>query len=168
LAEVVRNFLDASLQQRPEARAFLSRSVEQSASDTRLNLQFKAAAPVPPTQRQMAEYLRQHGVDASIAMLRAFPDVAQSKLVGGIMTLLGDDDVKTALASLRLAEKTYPQNAGIQVMLGNVLARTGDNSGAEQAYRRALVLLPDDNTVGGFRSYWNPQIEQGLKALGLR
>jgi pimeloyl-ACP methyl ester carboxylesterase len=168
LAEVVCNFLDASLQQRPEARAFLSRSVEQSASDTRLNLQFKAAAPVPPTQRQMAEYLRQHGADASIAMLGAFPDLAQSKLVGGIMTLLGDDDVKTALASLRLAEKTYPKNAGIQAMLGKALARTGDNSGAEQAYRKALVLLPDDNTVGGFRSYWNSQIEQGLKALGVR
>jgi predicted dienelactone hydrolase len=168
LAEVICNFLDASLQQRPEARAFLTRSVEQSASDNRLNLQFKDAAPVPPTQRQMAQYLRQHGADASIAMLRAFPDVAESKLVGGIITLLGDDDVKTALPSLLLAEKTYPKNAGIQVMLGQVLTRTGDNSGAEQAYRKALVLLPDDNTVGGFRPYWASQIEQGLKALGVR
>src|SRR5262249_39252655 len=140
LAEVIRNFLDASLQQKPEAKAFLLRSVERSASDDRLNLQFRAAAPVPPTQRQMAQYLRQHGADASTAMLRAFPDVAESRLVGGIITLLSDDDIKTALPSLLLAEKMYPKNAAIQVMLGTVLARTGDNSGAEQAYRKALVL----------------------------
>ena len=168
LADVICNFLDASLQQRPEARAFLSRSVEQSASDNRLSLQFKAAAPVPPTQRQMSQYLRQHGAEASIAMLRAFPDVAESRLVGGILALLSEDDDKTALPALRLAEKTYPKNAGIQVMLGKVLARTGDNSGAEQAYRKALVLLPEDNTVGGFGPYWKSRIEQGLKALGVR
>ena len=168
LSEVVFNFLDASLKHSPEARAFLSQSVERSASDSRLHLQFKAAAPVPPTQRQMAQYLRQHGADATIAMLRAFPDgLAQSKLVGGVIALLDDDDVKTALPSLLLAEKTYPKNAGIQTMLGEVLARTGDKAGAEQAYRRALVLLPDDGTVGAFRPIWKSQIERGLKELGV-
>lgn len=168
LAEVIVNFLDASLKRRPEARAFLSQSVERSASDSRLNLQFKAGAPVPPTQRQMAQYLRQHGADASIAMLRAFPDVAESKMVGGIITLLSDDDIDTALPSLLLAEKTYPKNAGIQVMLGQVLARTGDKTGAERAYRKALVLLPDDNTVGGLRPWWKSRIERGLKELGVQ
>lgn len=168
LSEVIFNFLDASLKQRPEARAFLSQSVERSASDSRLQLQFKAAAPVPPTQRQMAQSLRQHGADATIAMLRAFPDdLVQSKLVGGIITLLSDDDVKTALASLLVAERTYPKNAGIQTMLGQVLARTGDKSGAEQAYRKALVLLPDDGTAGAFGPMWKSQIERGLKELGV-
>lgn len=166
LAEVICNFLDASLKQRPEARAFLSQRVEHSASDSRLHVQFKAAAPVPPTQRQMAQYLRRHGADASIAMLRAFPDVAESKLLGGIIALLDDDDTDTALPSLLLAEKTYPKNAGIETTLGEVLARTGDKAGAEQAYRKALVLLPDDDS--GFpRSYWQAQIERGLKELGV-
>ena len=167
LAEVIFNFLDASLKQRPEARAFLSQTVERSASDSRLNLQFKAAAPVPPTQRQMAQYLRRYGAEQAIVMLRAFPNVAESKMVGGIITLLSDDDFKTALPSLLLAEKTYPANAGIQAMLGRVLARTGDKAGAEQAYRKALVLLPDDHTVGGLRPYWESQIKRGLKELGV-
>jgi pimeloyl-ACP methyl ester carboxylesterase len=168
LAEMILNFLDASLRQRPEARAFLSQTVERSASAGRLHLQFRGAAPVPPTQRQMAQYLRQHGAAASIAMLRAFPDVAESKLVGGLITLLSDDDVKTALPTLKLAEATYPKNAGIQTMLGQVLARTGDKTGAEQAYRKALVLLPDDDTVGGLRPYWKSRIERGLKELGVQ
>src|SRR4029077_7077841 len=36
LAEVIFNFLDASLKQRPEARAFLSQSVDSGPSDSRL------------------------------------------------------------------------------------------------------------------------------------
>jgi pimeloyl-ACP methyl ester carboxylesterase len=168
LAEVICNFLDASLKQRPEARAFLAQSVERSASDGRLTLQFKAATPVPPTQRQMAVYLQQYGAEKAIAMLRAFPNLADSKMVGGIITLLGDDDIKTALPSLLLAEKTYPTNARIQALLGEVLARTGDKAGAEKAYRKAFVLLPDDDTVGGGRSYWKSRIERGLKELGVQ
>jgi predicted dienelactone hydrolase len=168
LSEVILNFLDASLKQRPEARGFLSQSVERSASDSRLNLQFKAATPVPPTQRQMAVYLRQYGAEKAIAMLRAFPNLADSKMVGGIMTLLSDDDIKTALPSLLLAEKTYPKNARIQALLGEVLAGTGDKTGAEKAYRKALVLLPDDDAVGGGRSYWKSRIERGLKELGVQ
>ena len=167
LAEVICNFLDASLKQRPEARGFLSQTVERSASDSRLNLQFKAAAPVPPTQRQMAQYLRRYGAENAIAMLRAFPTLAESRMVGGIITLLSDDDIKTALPSLLLAEKTYPKNAGIQTMLGEALARTGDKAGAEQAYRKARVLLPEDHTVGGLRPYWENKIEHGLKELGV-
>src|SRR4029453_12192558 len=110
LSEVIFNFLDASLKQRPEARAFLSQSAERSASDSRLNLQFKAATPVPPTQRQMAVYLQQYGAEKAIAILRAFPNLAESKMVGGIITLLSDDDIKTALPSLLVAEKIYPKN----------------------------------------------------------
>ena len=166
LAEVILNFLDASLKRRPEARAFLSQTAERSASDSRLKLQIKAAAPVPPTQRQMAQYLRRYGAEKAIDMLRAFPTLTESRLVGGIITLLGDGDVETALPSLLVAEKMYPKNAGIETMLGEALARTGDKAGAEQAYRKASVLLPDDATVGGLRAYWKNKIERGLKALG--
>ena len=168
LSEVILNFLDANLRQRPEAVAFLSQSVERSASDNRLHLQFKAATRAPPTQRQMALYLRQYGAEHTMAMLRAFPSAAEPKMVGGIIALLSDNDIKTALPSLLFAEKTYPKNAGIQAMLGKVLARTGDKTGAEKAYRKALVLLPDDNTVGGLRPYWKSQIERGLKELGIQ
>ncbi|MEO8335740.1 MAG: hypothetical protein ABI664_12260 [bacterium] len=160
--------MDASLKQRPEAKALLSQRAERSASDSRLHLRFKAAARIPPTQRQMALYLRQYGAAKSIAMLRDFPNVASSKMVGGIITLLSDDDIETALPSLLLAEKAYPTNAGIQTMLGQVLARTGDKAGAEQAFRKALVLLPDDATVGGFLPYWKSRIERGLKELGVQ
>ncbi|MEO8624100.1 MAG: hypothetical protein ABI625_23675 [bacterium] len=167
MADVIVNFLDASLKQRPEARAFLAQSVERSASDSRLHLQFKPGR-FPPTQRQMAQYLRQHGAEQTLVMLRDFPTLAQSKLVGGIITLLSDDDITTALSSLLVAGTAYPKNAGLQVMLGQVLARTGDKVGAERAYRKALVLLPDDDTVGGFRPVWQSRIERGLKELGLQ
>ena len=168
LAEVIFNFLDASLKQRPEARAFLSQSVDHSTSDSRLQLQFKTAAPVPPTQRQMALYLRQYGAEKAMAMLRAFPNLAESKMVFGIVALLDDDDFKTALPALLLAEKTYPKDAGIQALLGQTLAGTGDKPDAEKAYRKALVLLPDDDSVGVFRSHWKAQIERGLKELGVQ
>jgi hypothetical protein len=172
LSEVVLNFLEASLNQRPEARAFLSRSAGDSARDGRLRLQFKPAAPVPPTQRQMAEYLRQHGAEEARAMLRASPELAESKMVFGIVALLDDDDVATALRALPLVEKTYPKDAAVQALLGDTgrstskaLAVSGDSSGAEKAYRKALVLLPDDANVGVFRSYWKGRIERGLKQL---
>jgi pimeloyl-ACP methyl ester carboxylesterase len=162
LSEVIFNFLDASLRQRPEARAFLS----QRAADTRLHVQFKAAEPVPPTQRQMALYLKRYGPEKTVAMLRAFPKLAEAKLLGGLITLLNDEEINTALPTLQLADTLYPKNAGMQAMLGKVLARTGDKAGAERAYRKALVLLPDDQTVGGLRTYWKSQIERGLKELG--
>jgi len=168
LAEVIFNFLDISLKQRPEARTFLSQTANNGASDSRLQLQFKAAAPVPPTQRQMAQYLRQYGAEKAMAMLRAFPDIAESKMVFGVVALLDDDDLKTALPALLVAEKTYPKNAGMQALLGQTLAGTGDKTAAERAYRKALVLLPDDQTVGVFRSYWKAQIERGLKELGVQ
>ena len=68
----------------------------------------------------------------------------------GIVALLDDDDFKTALPALLLAEKTYPKDAGIQALLGKTLAGTGDKTGAEKAYRKALVLLPDDDGGGYF------------------
>ena len=86
-------------------------------------------------------------------------------MVGGIMALLDDDDVETALPALRLAEKTYPTHAAVYAMLGKVLARTGDRLAAANAFRRALELLPDDASVGGLRGYWQRQIERGLREL---
>ena len=100
-----------------------------------------------------------------MAMLRAFPNLAESKMVFGIVALLDDDDFKTALPALLLAEKTYPKDAGIQALLGKTLAGTGDKTGAEKAYRKALVLLPDDDSVGVFRSYWKAQINSSLPTL---
>ena len=116
----------------------------------------------------MALYLRQYGAEKAMVMLRAFPNLAESKMVFGIVALLDDDDFKTALPALLLAEKTYPKDAGIQALLGKTLAGTGDKTGAEKAYRKALILLPDDDSVGVFRSHWKAQIERGLKELGVQ
>jgi Flp pilus assembly protein TadD len=101
-------------------------------------------------------------------MLHSFPGLAESRMVFGIVTLLDDDDTKTALLALPLAEKTYPKDAAIQALFGQALAGSGDKAGAEKAYRKALLLLPDDSTVGVFRAYWKTQIERGLKALGVQ
>lgn len=168
LSEVIFNFLDASLKQRAGAREFLARNVDGKGPDSRVALQFRASAPIPPTQRQMAQYLRQHGPEKSMAMLRAFPDLAESRMVGGLIALLEDDDVKTALSSLMLAERRYPANAGMQAMLGQALARSGDKAGAEKAFRRARELFPDDTTMGVFGAYWKNVIDRGLRDLESR
>jgi pimeloyl-ACP methyl ester carboxylesterase len=168
MSEVISNFLDASLKQRPEARAFLARNVDGKGPDNRIALQFRAATPAPPTQRQMAQYFRQHGPEETMAMLRAFPDLAEGKTVAGLITLMGDDDLQTALPSLMLAQKSYPKNAGIHAMLGQALARTGDKAGAEKAFRRARELFPDDTTMGGFGPYWKNVIDRGLRELESR
>jgi pimeloyl-ACP methyl ester carboxylesterase len=163
MSEVICNFLDASLKQRAQAKALLLRSVEEKGSDNRMSLQFRAPAPRPPNQREMAKYLRQYGPEKAAALLRAFPG---ARMTGGIMALLDEDDVKTALPSLVVAEKIHPESAAIHAMLGKVLARTGDKTGAEKAYRRALVLLPNDTSVGALRPYWKNEIERGLRELG--
>lgn len=165
LSEVIVNFLDASLKQRSEATEFLVRTAEGKGPDNRISLQFRSPTRLPPTQRQMAQYLRQYGPEKAVAMLSAFSNAAGGRMVGGIMALLGDEDVKTALPCLMVAEKSYPTFAAIQVMLGNVLARTGDKAGAETAYRKAAALLPNDDSVGALRPYWNNQIERGLRDL---
>jgi pimeloyl-ACP methyl ester carboxylesterase len=168
LSEVIVNFLDASLKQRPEAKTFLARNAGDTVAGQRMHLQYRAAAPSLPTQRQVAEYIRQNGASQALVMLRRFPDAAESKMVFGVVSLLDDVDFATALPALRLAEKTYPRDAAIQALLGQTLAGTGDKTGAASAYRRALALLPDDASVGVFRSYWKSQIERGLKELGMQ
>ena len=167
LCELVGTFLDASLRQLPAARTLLADVATHSGPDSRLSLRFTPASPPPPTQRQMALLLQQRGAAATMELLRAFPAVAQSKMVGGLITLVSDGDLGTALPALRVAENAYPGNVGIQTLLGRVLLRTGDRSGAEAAFRKGLALMPTDSTMGGFRPYWESQIRRGLKELGV-
>jgi pimeloyl-ACP methyl ester carboxylesterase len=167
LCELVATFLDATLRGRAGADTLLADMATHSGPDSRLSLRFTPALSPPPTQRQMALLLQQRGAAYTIDLLRAFPAVAQSKMVGGLITLVSDGDFSTALPALRVAEHTYPGNAGIEALLGQVLLQTGDRRGAERAFRQGLALLATDSTMGAFRSYWEGQIQRGLKELGV-
>lgn len=167
LCEVVANFLDATLRQQAAARTYLANISAHNGPDARLSLRLIPATPPPPTQRQMALLLQQHGAAYTIELLRAFPAIAQGKMVGGLLTLVSDDDFATALPALRVAASTYPGNVGIQVLLGQVLLQTGDRSGAEQAFRKGLSMMETDSTMGVFRGMWERRIRRGLKELGV-
>jgi len=84
---------------------------------------------------------------------RAFPafrrqlSVAMSVAVVGSLCVVSPASAQTPL--LRGGLKAGPHAVGFRLEYKLVL--TGDTSGAEQAYRNARGLLPDDNTVGGFR-----------------
>src|SRR5262245_8358894 len=56
-------FFDAMLKQQAAAREGLQKSVRGDGLDDGFKLKFKPAAPAPPTVRQLAYHLRQHGVE---------------------------------------------------------------------------------------------------------
>src|SRR4029077_9983805 len=61
VCEHVLYFLGATLNRQAAARASLARSVRGEGLDEGFKLQFKPAAPLPPTARQLSQYVRQHG-----------------------------------------------------------------------------------------------------------
>jgi tetratricopeptide (TPR) repeat protein len=114
----------------------------------------------------LTQYVRQHGFEKAMELMRSFPDYADGNEIGLGMSLLREGDPKVALPLLIQAEKKDPKSAAIQALLGDARALTGDRKGALQALRKAAELLPDDKTVGGLREYWKYTIEKGLKDLG--
>jgi hypothetical protein len=159
-------FLDATLKQQTAAREALQRSVRGEGLDDGFKLRFRPAARVPPTTRQLAVYLQQHGVEKTVAFIRTVPDHPISKLVGAASVLIEDGDPKAALPALLLVAKDCPKTTIVQIKLGQALALIGDRQAALAAYRKAGELLPGDETVGNAREAWRYLIGKGLKELG--
>ena len=164
VCEHVLNFFDATLKQSAEARANLQSSVRGEGLDDGFKLERRPPAPLPPTIRQFAQYIRQHGAEKAAELMQAFPDAAKGRAVGAGMSLLQDGDADVALSHLTLAAKAYPEKAALQALLGQARALTGDGEGALAAFRKAAELLPSDESVGGLRNYWKRAIERGLEA----
>jgi hypothetical protein len=159
-------FFDATLKQQAAAREALQWSVRGEGLDDGFKLRFRPAAQVPPTTRQLAVYLQQHGVEKTVEFIQTVPDHPIDRLVGAASVLIEDGDPKAALPALMLVEKQRPKTTIVQIKLGQALTLIGDREAALAAYRKAEQLLPGDETVGNAREAWKYLIGKGLKELG--
>jgi tetratricopeptide (TPR) repeat protein len=161
-------FFDATLKQQAAAREALQRSARGEGLDDGFRLAFKPAAPAPPTLRQLADYLKQHGVEKTLELVRSIPDARPQAVAGAASTLVEDGDAPAALPALRWAAKEYPKYTVIQIRLGEALALTGDRAGALAAYRKAAELFPHDESINTELARQNNKylIDKGLKELG--
>jgi hypothetical protein len=163
-------FFDATLKQQAAAREALDKSVRGEGLDDAFRLTFKPAAPAPPTQAQIASYLREHGVEKTVAFIQSIPDQPKGRATGLVgsaaFVLLKDHDAKAALPALRYVTKEDPKDAHYQVWLGQALGLTGDREGALAAYRKAAELLPSSEMEANWRKHNQYLIDKGLKELG--
>jgi hypothetical protein len=159
-------FFDATLKQQAAASEALQKSVRGEGLDDGFRLTFKPAAPVPPTQAQLASYLKEHGVEKTVAFIQSIPNLPTERVGSAAFVLLKDHEAKAALPALRYVTKEYPKVVGYQVWLGQALGPTGDRAGALAAYRKAAELLPTDKTAGNWREHYKYLIAKGLKELG--
>jgi hypothetical protein len=159
-------FFDATLKQNADARESLEKSVRGEGLSDGFKLRFKPAAPAPPTQAQIASYLKEHGVEKTVAFIQSIPNQPTELVAAAAFVLLKDHDAKAALPALQYATKESPKVAGYQVWLGQALGLTGDRAGALAAYRKAAESLPGDESVGNSRENYKYLIDKGLKELG--
>jgi tetratricopeptide (TPR) repeat protein len=167
-------FFDATLKQQAAAREALQKSVRGEGLDDGFRLKFKPAAPVRPTNRQLADYLKKNGVEKTVKLIGPTANEPKSQLIdqpairlaAAADCLLKDGDATPALPALRFAIKEYPKMAVYQIWLGQALVLTGDRAGALAAYRKAAELLPSDEIAGNNREAYKYLINKGLKDLG--
>jgi hypothetical protein len=161
-------FFDATLKQQAAAREALQKSVRSEGLDEGFRLTFKPAAPAPPTVGQLAAYLKQHGVEKTLELVRSIPDARPQAVAGAGVSLVEDGDAPAALPALRWAAREYPKYTVIQIHLGEALAVLGDRAGALAAYRKAAQLFQHDETMNTELARQNNKylIDKGLKELG--
>jgi tetratricopeptide (TPR) repeat protein len=159
-------FLDATLKRQAAARQSLEKSVRGEGLDDGFKLRFEPAAPIRPTNGQIASYLKEHGLEKALELVRSSTNRPTARLAASASILIGDGDAAAALPALRFAIKEEPADASHQLWLGQALARTGDRAGALAAYRKAAELLPADKLVGDNREAYKYLIDRGLKDLG--
>jgi hypothetical protein len=166
LCEHVLAFLDTTLKQQAAARESLQRSVRGEGLDDGFQLRFKPPAPLPPTQRQLAQYVRRHGAEKTAELMRSFGDATGGFASPVADVLLKDGDAKVALSLLALVEKDCSREVWFPVRLGQARVLTGDREGARAAFRKAAELLSDLEKTEEPWPVWKYLIQQGLKELG--
>jgi Flp pilus assembly protein TadD len=131
-------------------------------------LTFQPAASVPPTSRQLAVFLKEYGVEKTLALA---PKTASrpnptDRLASAAACLLRDGEAAAALPALSYAVKQDPKSTILHIWLGQALALTGDRVSALTAYRKAAELHPGDQTMGNSGAAYKYMIDKGLKELG--
>jgi hypothetical protein len=161
-------FFDATLKQQAAAHEALQKSVRGEGLDDAFKLNFKPAAPAPPTVRQIAVYLKQHGVEKTLQMVRSIPGTRPNWVAGAANTLVEEGDATVAMPALRWAVKEYPKDTLYQIWLGQALVVTGDRPAAVAAYQKAAELFPHDETINNelARQNYKYMIDKGLRDLG--
>jgi dienelactone hydrolase len=161
-------FFDATLKEQAAAREALEKSARGEGLDDGFKLTFKPAALAPPTVGQLADSLKQHGLEKTLELVRSIPDARPNWVAGAASTLVEEGDTTAALPALRWAVKEYPTHTLYQIWLGQALAVTGDRAGALAAYRKAAELFPHDETINNERTReaYKYLINKGLKELG--
>jgi pimeloyl-ACP methyl ester carboxylesterase len=162
-------FFDAILKRQAAARESLEKSARGEGLDDGFRLKFRPAAPVPPTNGQIAAYLKEHGLEKTLELVRSSTILPTRRLAAGASLLIADGEAAAGLPALRFAIKEGPTDAVFQMFLGQALTVTGDRAGARAAYRKAAELLPGDKSLIGYeraRDGYKYQIEKGLKDLG--
>jgi dienelactone hydrolase len=104
-------FFDATLKQQAAAREALQKSVRGEGLDDGFKLTFKPAALAPPTVRQLADYLQQHGVEKTLELVRSIPGARPNWVAGAATTLVEEGEATAALPALRWAVGEYPKAA---------------------------------------------------------
>src|SRR5262249_32572538 len=121
-------FFDATLKQKPEAREALERSVRGEGLDDGFRLTFKSAALARTTQAQVASYLKEHGVEKTLAFIRSISGQPTDQVATAAFVLLKAHDAEAALPALRYATNESPKVTSYQVWLGQALSQTGDRA----------------------------------------
>jgi hypothetical protein len=161
-------FFDATLKQQAAAHEALEKSVRGEGLDDGFRLKCKPAAPAPPTQAQLASYLKEHGVEKTLELVRSIPGTRPNWVAGAASTLVAEGDATAGMPALRWAVREYPKDTLYQIWLGQALAVTGDRAGALAAYRKAAELFPHDETINNelARQNYKYMVDKGLKDLG--
>jgi len=155
-------FLDATLSRLPAATKALERSARGEGLDSRFTLQYKPPTPAPPSARQMSLYVRQHGVEKAVELMRSLGEDSGS-LTSAAHVLLQDGDIPTTLAIVNRIKADHPNMLQAHALLGEALAIKGDRQGALAAFRRAQEIMTVDKKDA---SFWKYVVEDGLKELG--
>ena len=150
----VRRFLDGYLKHDAASLAFLDLPAEQTGAPAHLLTVYqKKAQGVPPTRAAFAAELAQQGFDHAGAVYKDFQmrdpgfTLTDLALTNWGYALLRGGETRSAVAILRLDTELYSQSWNAWDSLGEAYAKNGDRALAVEAYRKSLVLNPD-NTNG--------------------
>jgi hypothetical protein len=159
-------FFDAILKRQAGARESLEKSVRGEGLDDGFKLRFKPAALVSPTNGQIAAYLKEHGLEKTLELVRLSTSLPTGRLAASAFLLIADGEPEAALPALRFAIKEQLTVAAHHLHLGEALTLTADRAGALAAYRKAAELLPGDESAGNNRRAYKYLIDKRLKDLG--
>src|SRR5262249_15013882 len=98
-------FLDATSKRQAAARESLEKSVRGEGLDDGVKLRFKPAAPIPPPNGQIAAYLKEHGLEKTLELVRSSTNLPTGRLAASASLLIADGEPVAVLPALRFADR---------------------------------------------------------------